>query len=213
MGRLKNGINGHFRGKVGNVIGVTSRGVEFIKSRQRKTTKKPSKAQLNQRDRLSLFSSWLRTIKDIIAIGFQHLTGAKTQMNGAVAFNMKHALVKVDGVNNIDFTKAIFSKGSLFISIIVEILTLVDALLKIKWTNAAASSLNNANDSATIILYNPAKASFLTFENVAQRGDLEVDLSLPANFKDDVVHCYMQYVNEAGDEVSTTVYAGEVTVI
>ncbi|RZJ64937.1 MAG: hypothetical protein EOO45_17520 [Flavobacterium sp.] len=211
MGRLKNGINGHFTGKVGTVVGVSSKGVDFIKSKQRKTTKKPSKAQLNQRDRLSLFSSWLRAIKEIITIGFQNSANAK-KVNAAISYNMKNALIVVDGQNKIDFSKAIFSKGSLIISIIVEVVSLIDALLKIKWTNAATSSLNKDNDVATIILYNPAKDSFLTFENVAQRGDLEVALSLPATFKDDKVHCYMQYVNEAGDEVSTTVYAGEIVV-
>ena len=212
MGRLKNGINGHFTGKVGTVVGVTSRGIEFIKSTQRPSNKPATVAQINQRDVLSLFSSWLKTIKDIVMIGFQHLTGAKTQMNGAVAYNMMNALIKVDGVNTIDYPKEIFSKGGLIVSIITEIVALIDAVLKIKWTNAAESGLNKANDTATVIIYNPVKKCFVTFEEVCQRADLEVSLNLPATFKDDPVHCYMQYVNESRDEVSTTVYAGEVKI-
>lgn len=63
------------------------------------------------------------------------------------------------------------------------------------------------------MVYSPTRLEFVTFENVANREDCEVMLSLPKSFKDTAVHCYMQYVNQDGNEVSTTVYIGQTVVI
>jgi hypothetical protein len=44
------------------------------------------------------------------------------------------------------------------------------------------------------VVYSPTRLEFVTFENVANREDCEVMLSLPKSFKDTAVHFYMQYV-------------------
>lgn len=213
MARYKNGINGAFKGKVGQVVGVTWMGMEVMRSVPEAFTKAPTAAQLNQRRILAMVSSWLRPLKELIWIGFQYFATGKSPMNSAVSFVMKQALTIENGHQQIDFPKVIFSRGELLISIIKDIIALVDAILHIKWDNVPASALNKDDDQATFILYNADKEKFATFKNVAQRGDKEAVLQLPANFAGDEIYGWMHYVNAKGDGISTTVYLGEITVV
>ena len=212
MGRLKNGINGPFKGKIGTVVGINWRGEEIVRSAPGLWTKPPTPAQLKQRKVMAMISSWLKPLKELILIGYQVYSGKKTPMNMAISFTMKEALKVEDGVKTIDYPKAVFSRGELIISWIIEILTLVDALVHIKWENTAPSTFNKETDLANFIIYNPVKEQFVTFENMALRSDKEAGLQLPKNFSGDFVHCYMHYVSEAGDSVSTTNYLGEIQI-
>ncbi len=55
MTKVNNGINGPFSGKVGSVVGVNCRGVNYISAKPNKSQKgKPSVKQLAQRVRMSV---------------------------------------------------------------------------------------------------------------------------------------------------------------
>jgi hypothetical protein len=101
------------------------------------------------------------------------------------------------------------SKGILLISWIREILVLADAILRIKWENAAESAYCRGEDLANFIVYNPSKDQFVVFEQIARREDKQAELQLPADFSGDLVHCWMGYIGADGKLVSTSSYAGE----
>nr|WP_068890704.1 DUF6266 family protein [Pedobacter panaciterrae] len=209
MAKYKNGINGAFSGRVGNVIGATCRGVDYIRSMPVVSGRKYSQAQINQRIKFALVVNWLRPLLSLINIGFQVLTGNKTPMNLAISLHLNEAVMGEGPEYTIDFKKAVFSRGELLVSWITEVVCLSNALLIVKWADAPESVFCNDTDSASFIVYNQAKEEFVTFGNAAKRGDKEVSLQLPGNFKGDLVHCWMSYVNEKGDKVSTSVYLGE----
>jgi len=212
MGKLKNGINGGFSGKVGTVVGVNLRGKDVIRSLP-KPTNKVSPAQERQRQILSLVSRWLKPLRELIEIGYQLFSKDKSAMNAAISDTMKIAVKEVDGVKQIDYPKAVFSRGELFLSWILEILTLINAVIHIKWDNAAPSAFNKATDKATLIVYNPVMEQFAFFEDVAERGEKEAIVQLPAEFAGDQVHCWMHFVSAEGNKVSTTHYLGEMAVV
>ncbi|NRF41189.1 DUF6266 family protein [Pedobacter foliorum] len=130
----------------------------------------------------------------------------------ATSLHLNEAVVGKGPDYTIDFKKAVFSRGELLVSWILEILCLIDGLLTIKWAYAPESVYCKDNDRANFIVYNPIKEQFVTFENSAERSDNEVSLQLPGNFTGDLVHCWMGYVNDAGDKVSTSVYLGEMVI-
>lgn len=213
MGRYKSGINGPFSGKIGSVIGSHWRGVDYMKSLPGNVAKPPTDGQLNQRRIFAEVSSWLKPIKELIWVGYQAFDDKKTPMNEAISFNLKNALI-ADGSNSqIDFPKAIFSRGELLISLIRSILTIARSILVVKWENAPSSALCNDTDLATFIVYNQAKEQFITFQNVVARAAKEVSLQMPKDFAGDAVHCYMHYVNAYSNAVSTSVYVGVVVVV
>ncbi|MDR6782659.1 hypothetical protein ABIE26_000853 [Pedobacter africanus] len=211
MARYKNGINGPVSGKIGNVVGATCRGVAYLRSMSEGTAA-PTQKQINQRLKFALVMGWLKPLLNIINIGYQILTGYKTSMNRAVSYHLKEAVTGNAPDYGIDFKKAIFSRGELLTSWILEVLCLVNAVLKIKWDNLPASAFNNDKDKANFIIYNPAKEAFVTFEGVALRSDKEAVLELPEDFMGDVVQAWMHYVNAEGNAVSTSVYVGELVV-
>lgn len=210
MGTYKNGINGAFSGKIGNVVGATYRGIDYMRSLPETSDKPASEKQANQRALMGMVSGWLRPLKALIAIGYQMFNGAKTPMNVCVAFHLKEAIKGNSALNyTIDFAKAVFSRGELMISTIREVSMQPNSILRIKWEDAAFTSVFCRNDDeATVIVYNPDKSEFVTFENIAQRMDQQVDLTLPDDFEGDVLHAWMHYTNTAGNAVSTSLYLG-----
>lgn len=211
MGRYKSGINGPFSGKIGSVIGSHWRGVDYMKSLSGGVAKPPTYGQLNQRRIFAEVSSWLKPIKELIWIGYQAFGDKKTPMNEAISFNLKNAVITGATSSQLDFPRAIFSRGELLISLIREILALASGVVVVKWEDAPSSALCNDTDLATFIVYNPAKEQFITFQDVVARAEKEVSLQMPNEFAGDAVHCYMHYVNEVSNAVSTSVYVGVVT--
>ena len=82
MGTLKNGFFGGFTGKVGNLVGSSCRGVEYVKSRPTKMTNPRTKKQTKQRSKFTLSQNFLRSIVPIIRIGFKDFA-----VGGMSAFN------------------------------------------------------------------------------------------------------------------------------
>ncbi|MHA4894056.1 DUF6266 family protein [Pedobacter sp. PWIIR3] len=212
MGRLKNGINGPVYGKVGNVVGASCRGVDYVRKAAGKSTKPATPAQQIQRDKFALVVGWLKPLLDIINLGYQVFQGDKTPLNLALSYHLKEAVKGEAPDFSIDFKKAVFSKGELLISWIIEVLVLVDRIIHIKWDNLPATPFNNDSDKATFIVYNPAREQFVTFEDIAIRNDKEARIQLPDSFSTDKVHCWMSYANAARDKVSTSVYLGELLI-
>jgi len=82
---------------------------------------------------------------------------------------------------------------------------------QIKWEDQVASVICKATDKATFIVYNPEKKQFVTFQDIAERGNKAVLLRLSKAFANDQVHVWMGHVDVAGDNVSTSVYFGKVS--
>jgi hypothetical protein len=206
MARYKNGINGTFSGKVGTVIGSSCRGIIYMKSLPEAYSVPPTPAQLNQRLKLSMVSAWLRPLLNWINTGYQIFNGAKTPMNAAISYHMKEALVGEGPDYSIDFTKAIFSRGDLLVSLVKSVVLLVNSTMHVVWENGPFSLFCKENDQANFIIYIPAKGKFITFKNVALRGNKEAVLKLPKGFAGDILHGWLHFVNEQGNQVSTSVY-------
>ncbi|WP_285008606.1 DUF6266 family protein [Pedobacter faecalis] len=211
MARYKDGINGSFSGTVGKVVGASWRGIDYMRSKPAPFER--TDAQLIQQAKFTLVSGWLKPLRDLIWIGYKFITDAKTPMNGAMSYHLTEAVLgDAPDYYRIDFPKAIFSRGELIISLIREIHSLIKCLIEIMWDDIQESVFCSKDDKATIIVYNPAKGKFVTFENAADRAEGVARLTVPKNFSGDTVHGYLQYVSADGQRVSTTQYLGEILV-
>ncbi|TCD02948.1 DUF6266 family protein [Pedobacter psychroterrae] len=211
MAKYKNGIQGSFSGKIGNMVGANSRGVHYMRSAG-KTSKVPSEAQQQNMKIFAMVMNWLKPILKFINIGFQMETDGKTPINRAVGLQLKEAVISDEQGLRINFARAVLSKGILLVSWIREILLLADLILSIKWENPADSVYSSDDDKANFIIYNPVKEKFVVFEQAVKREDKMVELQLPADFSGDSVHCWMGYTSADGKMVSTSVYVGELLV-
>ncbi|WP_285009550.1 DUF6266 family protein [Pedobacter faecalis] len=213
VAKYRNGINGSFHGKVGTVVGVSWRGVDYFRSLPGKSNQQPTEKQLRQRKLLSDVSSWLRSIREVITIGYQQFTEGPTPMNMAISNLMKHAIKVDEGVKGIDYTRAVISRGELLSSWFATPAAAGGAALFLSWANYRPSAFNADDDLITVVVYNTAKEKFVTFHEVACRKDREALLQLPGSFTGDAVHLYVLFVAAAGDAVSTSNYLGELTIL
>ncbi|MES2454487.1 MAG: DUF6266 family protein [Bacteroidota bacterium] len=212
MARYKNGINGPVSGKVGSVVASSWKGIDYVKGLSDPRGKQGTPGQVGARQIFATVSSWLRPLKLLINIGFQNCTEGMTPMNVAISLTLREAVKGLGADREIDFSRAVFSRGDLLISLIEGVTALVAGVLQVMWRDAPASAFCKDTDRATFVFYNPAKEQFVAFEHVALRADGEVVLQLPAEFSGDLVHCYQFYVSEQGDAVSSSQYLGQVLV-
>jgi len=99
MGKLVNGINGPFVGKVGNVIGSSWRGIPYMKSRGLRTKPATPAEKLN-RFIFGMTQQWLFPLTDFLRVGFKNYTLTNQGVNAAKSYLYKHALIK-DGYDSV----------------------------------------------------------------------------------------------------------------
>ena len=212
MARFKNGINGPLSGKIGNVVAASWRGIDYFRS-VGESDKPASIGQVNQRMMFAVVMAWLKPILQLISIGYQDVKTAKTPLNAAMSYHLKEA-VKGSGPDfEIDFSKAILSRGELLNVFVGPLSAQSGARLSMHWENAASSIYSQDSDKAVFAVYNPGKDRFVTFLQVASRGDRQVVLQLPANFVGEEVHVYHFYVSERQNAVSTSLYLGLIKLV
>ena len=92
MGRYTKGILGPFNGKIGTVIGSTWKGIDYMRSLPKPSSKAPSQAQLEQRLKFAMGVGFLKPISSLINQGFKSVEQGNTGFNVAVAYTVKNAV-------------------------------------------------------------------------------------------------------------------------
>lgn len=115
MATFKDGANGSFSGKIGNVIGYQWRGINVMRALPRKSKKPRSEAQLANEMRMKLAMSFLSPLTGIIRVGFQQAAEGlpMTPFNIALSYHKKNAIGGVYPELFFDYSKAKVSTGPL----------------------------------------------------------------------------------------------------
>lgn len=210
MANYNKGVHGPYSGKVGHVVGANWHDIDYIRSLQRKSNKLASPAQVDQQFKFGMTQSIVSAMREAVLVGFQHCKKNETPVNAALSYNLAYAITGVSPNFTINFPFLSFSYGKLAGASDQSVTAAAAALLKVEW-----AVLGNANgtDTATIVVYNPAKQQFVIMKNAAMRSALEYDIQMPLDYTEDVVHVYISFVSPDGKVVSNTAYVGQVTVI
>jgi len=215
MGIIRNGILGGFRKKAGAVIGSYWRSLDVIKGLPRISNKPPTVAQLDQRARFGLVTSFLSYIKDLIETGYKALSDVDTPMNVAVSYHIKEAITGVSPNFVMDYTKVMFSQGKLRLPWDFNYTALVASEIDINWVDSGNDDLlKDATDTLTVLVYNPVKDDFVRARNIAARSLETYTMHLPAEYSGDTVHIYVAF-NSTTDQllVSKSRYLGTTIIL
>ena len=208
MGRLKEGIFGGFSGKVGNIIGSSCRGVDYIKSAPAKMTNPRTKSQTKQRSSFIITQNLLRTMIPIIRIGFKdYAIDGKSAFNAAMSYNMINGINKVKDGCVIDYSKVLISRGSLCPSPVINA-TVTDDLLQFEW-NPILNENAKSTDQVMVIAHNAAKGESVFDVNAGKRGSAATFIVLPKEWKGDIIETYIAFKNEESTLVSDSCYTGQ----
>lgn len=113
MGKISQGILGGFRGKVGNVIGGSWKGIDYMRVKPASVANPKTEGQVDQRSKFSTVLRFLQPMKDFIKIGFKDYANKMTEFNSAMSYNLKNAITGAFPDFTIDYANALISRGSL----------------------------------------------------------------------------------------------------
>ncbi|SKB76587.1 DUF6266 family protein [Daejeonella lutea] len=212
MGKYKRGILGAFSGKIGTVVGSSWKGIDYMRSLPKPSTKAPSEQQMMQRAKFALVTGFFRPASALINLGYQSLAQGKSGYNVATADFIADAIIGTYPNFDIDYTKVLFSKGTLTGAYGVAIDSETGAV-KVTWDDNTNSGTAKATDRIVILVYNTAKGQFVYDLNTgAERSAGEDALAMPAEFIGDTVQVWLAFMTPDKKTFSTSIHAGQIVV-
>ncbi|MNY28473.1 hypothetical protein D3C86_1624490 [compost metagenome] len=128
-----------------------------------------------------------------------------------MAYHLANAITGVSPNFTFDYTKLKFSSGKLLLPDNIVVAITAPARVDFTWLNTGPNGkYKDATDSATVVVYNPVKDSFVTLQGAAVRSALGYNLLLPADYSGDEVYCYISFTSVISKKLaSNSFYVGQ----
>lgn len=197
MAILKGGPNGPFSGKVGSVIGSNWRDIDYIKGLTLIKRRKPSEAQIVQRQRFRNITTFLYQVQDALNKGWDKKKKTRgTITNEAISYNSRHALHP--GCGGIMFSRIKLSDGALPKPSDARVERLSPDSVRISWNPEVRSFSSSPEDEATIVIFCPKNWSALVMVGQYLRRDAQAEISSSEISKQDICHAYIFFTSPRG---------------
>jgi hypothetical protein len=220
MGKLSSGILGPVSGKVGNVVGGSWRGIDYLRAMPASVSNPRSPAQLNQRARFLLMLRFLQPMLDFIKIGFKAYARKMSAYNAAMSHNLRNAITGTFPDFEINYSDVLVSRGNLRGVSEASVVSPSASTLQVQWEDNSGMASALAADRVMVVVYNDVKRDVRYDLNAALRSDGEAILTLPAGYSGDEVQVWIAFTNlsdliSSGDSntISNSIFAGSVAVL
>ncbi|WP_121964112.1 DUF6266 family protein [Myroides sp. N17-2] len=211
MAEIKQGILGPVNGKVGTVVGATWRGVNYIRAKPRKSSKKPTMKQLLQWDKMSLVSTFASKFREFVNANCPPVLKGKKWIAGKeqmISRLMTQGIGLSNGEQHIKVEEALLSIGNLAPAVIKKINRLKTGKFKVQWENGLINALTLNTDQLTMMLYNETLDQFTAIPNVGNRVDKYAHFSIPTNWAEGTVYFWSMWKAADGSVNSTSCFHG-----
>lgn len=212
MATYKKGITGPFSGKIGPVVGSTWNGIDYMRSLPRKSKKAPSIEQKAQRLKLSMAIGFLSPISSVVTVGFRGNAVKQTGFNLATSQLIMEAISGDYPAYSIDFNKVLISIGSLTGPWNATVSSDSASTVTVSWTDNTGSGTAKGTDKAIIVVYNPERSEFVYTMKGAERSSALDTVTVPASFSGENVNVWVAFVSASSGAVSTSIYAGGISI-
>ncbi|PVW13896.1 DUF6266 family protein [Marixanthomonas spongiae] len=213
MATFNDGILGGFSGTVGTVVGTTWRGVPVMRSKPKKSNKKPSPAQLRNQLKFKMANTFLNPLKPFLNESFDQPQKKKSRFDLAKSYFLIEAMIPTADSFIIDYLKVLISKGPIRGLLEASVTTQGEQKALLQWTDNSALGLAYAEDTLSVIAYVPATQDFIFFEAAAQRHMGEVVLQFPEELQGLTLEVWATFKNTALKQYSISDYLGSITVL
>lgn len=213
MATFNKGILGGFSGKVGNVVGGSWRGIDYMRSKPTKVNNPNTPAQQTQRQKFALMIAFLKKIKPVIQAGFKTGSRRQTAYNSATSYNLKKAVTGTVPNVEIDFAALMVSRGTLMQAQGATALSDNPGEIVFSWNDNSGMGNAQTDDRALILVYNPVREQALfTVEDGPIREDATYTMTVPDSYGGESVETYIGFVTADGSEASDSSYLGNITI-
>lgn len=210
MGTLIHGINGHFIGKVGDLVGSHRLGKNYIKHSPKISLKPKSEKQLAQQAKFTLAIRLMHPVLGLLRIGFRE----QRYPSQAYQVALKHTLrevIKGDYPNYlIDYSKIQFSRGSLGGAEGLRLLAGKGCLFII-WNGDGFRMNAYGTDRMHLLIYEAETGTYLHGPADIQRMQGAAIMPIPEELSGKKLQVYSFCASDCR-KVSDTVYAGEISI-
>lgn len=212
MGKIAQGVLGGFSGKVGNIVGGTWKGIDYMRIKPANVSNPKTQGQLDQRSKFSTVLRFLQPLTDFLKVGFKLYAIKMTQFNSAMSYNLNNAITGTYPNFTIDYTKALVSRGSLVGAAGAAVASSSAGVVEFTWSDNTGSGNALGTDKALLVVYNATKGYAVYDTAGASRATQSQNLVVPSDFSGDTVQAFIGFVSEDGKEVANSVHIGSVTV-
>ena len=219
MGIFKQGPFGPFLGKVGNLVGSTWRGINYLRIMPASVHNPNTPAQVTQRTKFGLVVQFLRPLLGFIKMGYKGYAVDMSAYNAAISYQIKHAVLGDYPDQEISFDAVMVSRGNLRGVPEATAAAAGSSVVEVTFEDNSDLGDASADDKAIVVVYNPDKADVAWTLDAGTRSDALAEITLPASYVGDTVHVYLAFGSIADlvysgtkDTISDSVYAGEVVV-
>lgn len=212
MGTINKGILGGFSGKVGNVVGGSWKGIDYMRSKGTRSNFNPTEAQLTQQLKFKLGIRFLQPLTGLLEIGFGNFAVKKTGVNSALSYTLKSAIGGSFPAFEIVYSDVLVSRGDLPNVLSPAAVAAANSVLNFTWTNNAGVGIAKDTDKAMLAAYCPALNQCIYTTGSAERLAGADSLNL-GSFAGQVVETYIGFISADGRNVATSIYTGQVTVL
>jgi hypothetical protein len=202
MGFLTGGPFYDLIGRTGNNVGRRRKGKNTFSMRPSKSTKLATPAQISQRLKFGLATSWLSNALSIVQIGWQNYQTNGSAMNSAVKDLLANAILGTSPNFAIDYSKVQLSNGPLQEARSLGVQSAANAEIEISWLASLGSGKHDVTDKLVIFGYLPAMDEYVELIGAVTRGQLTYTMSVPAEFSGEQIHVWTSFVNAKGNVVS-----------
>ena len=214
MGKISQGVLGGFSGKVGNVVGGSWKGIDYMRIKPASVANPRTQGQVDQRSKFSVVLNFLQPMSEFLRVGFKLYTNKMSQFNSAMSYNLNHAVTGAYPDFTIDYPNALVSHGQLNGAIGTGVASANPAVVDFTWEDNSGPGMSKAKttDKALLLVYNASKGIAIYDLEGASRDTGAQSLEVPADFSGDEVQTFMAFISEDGSQVSDSVYVGSVVV-
>lgn len=212
MGKISQGVLGGFSGKVGNIIGGTWKGIDYMRIKPSNVANPRTQGQVDQRTKFSKVLNLLQPMTEFLRVGYKLYAIKMTQFNSAMSYHLNNAVIGAYPDFSIDYSKVLVSKGGLMQAESASAESTSAGIVTFTWTNNSGAGKGKSKDKSLTLLYNETKGIAVYNLDGELRTAGTQEFVTPADFSGDEVHAYLGFISEDGTEVANSVYVGAITV-
>jgi len=208
MATIENGINGGFKGTIGNVVGYQLRGKWVVRSKPKASNKNKigTSSQNANRAKFSSVQRFVSQVLSFIRVGFRAEAQLRNMSahNVATSYNLQNA-IDVNGI--LDYSKVCVSYGTLE-NVQSVSAKLEDQNLRINWENLPYSNPERVNDQVMVLVYTiKQQLNFQLLSGARRTAGTEI-LPLSTLADDDTLHCWISFISDDRTDIATSHYIG-----
>lgn len=212
MGKISQGILGGISGKVGNVIGGSWKGIDYLRIKPSSVANPRTEGQVDQRSKFSTVLRFLQPMTDFLRVGFKLYANKMTQFNAAMSYNLNNSITGAYPNFMIDYSKALISRGNLTGVANGAATSPSAGNVDVTWTDNSGSGSAQTTDQALIVLLNTTRGESVFTTAGPLRSAGSATIAVPSEYSGEDVEVFIGFVSENGKKVANSTYLGSVAI-